>query len=452
MRLKLFVILLPTMILSTVGLLFSNSHGPLPKLTGGFGEGTCTMCHLNFPLNEGRAHGGIFQIEGAPKSFVAGETYPLSIVIGQPGQSRWGFQLSARFANSGKQAGRLVPVDGMTQVTEFGGIQYLEQTAAGTRAGTADGTVEFRFNWIAPGSPEGQVIFNASGNAANSNDNPTGDYIYTAGAWSGATSPGSQMAAVSSHQKEAAKWGERVNDASRVVDLPAPAHLRKGAFEVQIQHRFFESLSDSRPGDAFGVDSGANINLGVNYGITDRLSFGASRARFDQVIAWTATYEIQTRKESFWKMSLLGGVEGQRNFERQYSPYLQLATSLDYKGLRLYAVPTAVFHSRDRELVDALRDFAINPDSNNTFSMGLGTDIALNSRFSLVAEAVPRLAGYGGIDHHRPTFSTGIEIRSWGHVFTILVSSSRDFTPAKYAVNPGQKDLSLGFNIYRRIR
>jgi hypothetical protein len=119
--------------------------------------------------------------------------------------------------------------------------------------------------------------------------------------------------------------------------------------------------------------------------------------------------------------------------------------------LRLYAVPTAVFHSRNRELVDLLRSDAINPDSNNTFSMGFGTDIALNSRFSLVGEVVPRVAGFGGFDHHRPTFSAGIEIRSWGHVFSILVSSSRDFTPAEYAVNPGQKDVSLGFNIYRRI-
>lgn len=453
MRLIRFMILLFTMIPSTAGLLLCNSRGPLPKLTGGFGEGTCAMCHVNFPLNEGRLHGGVFQIDGAPRSYTAGATYPMVVVVGQPGQSRWGFQLSARLADSGKQAGRLLSVDGMTQVKEFGGIQYLEQSAEGTRSGTADGTVEFRFNWIAPDSSEGQVIFNACGNAANSNDSPEGDYIYTAGSWSGATSSAaSRTAAASPPARKEVQWGERLNDASKIVNLPAPAHLRKGAFEMHIQHRFLESLSDSRPGDAFGVDSGANINLGVNYGITDRLSFGVSRARFDQIIAWTGTYEIETRKESFWKMSLVGGVEGQRNFERQFSPYLQLATSLDYKGLRLYAVPTAVFHSRNRELVDALRDFAVNPDSNNTFSLGLGADIALNSRFSLVAEAVPRLAGFGGIDHHRPTFSAGIEIRSWGHVFSILVSSSRDFTPAKYAVNPAQKDLALGFNIYRRIR
>ncbi len=443
--------LLPLMILSMTAVLLSNSHGPLPSMTGGFGEGTCASCHRSHPLNEGRVRGGVFQIMGVPKTFVAGETYPLTIAIGQPGQSRWGFELAARFADSAKQAGRLVPADETTQLKESDGILYIEHTAAGTRAGTADGTVEFHFNWIAPDPSGGMVFFNAAGNAADGSNDPTGDYIYTAGAWSGVAKAPLQMTAAQPPKKEA-KWGDRVNDASKVIDLPAPAHLRKGAFEMLIQHRFFEALEDSRPGDAFGVDSGANINLGVNYAVTDRFSLGVSRARIDQVIAWTGTYEIQTQKESFWKMSLVGGVEGQRNFERQYSPYLQLASSVDYKGLRLYVVPTAVFHSRNREQVDLNPSEAINPDSNDTFSIGVGADIAINSRFSFVAEVVPRLAGFGGFDRHRPTFSTGLEIRSWGHVFSILVSSSRDFTPAKYAVNPEQSGVSLGFNIYRRMR
>jgi hypothetical protein len=450
-KLRRLISLLPVMILGTAALLLSFSRGPLPRMTGGFGEETCASCHESYPLNEGRLRGGVFEIVGVPKTYVAGQTYPLTVRIGQPGQSRWGFELAARFAASARQAGQLVPVDGTTQVKESGGIQYIEHTAAGTQAGLADGTVEFHFNWIAPDASGGGILFNAAGNASDSRNNPTGDYIYTAGAWTGAAGPEPAMTVAPSPRKST-RWGERVNDSSRLVNLPASTHLRKGAFEMHIQHRFFEGLPDSRPGDAFGVDSGANINLGVNYAVTNRFSLGVSRARIGQIIAWTGTYEIRTHQESFWKMSVLGGVEGQRNFERQYSPYLQLAGRLDYRGLSLYVVPTAVFHSRNRELVDLLRPSVINPDSNNTFSLGIGGDIAINSRFSLVGEIVPRLAGFGGIDRHRPTVSAGLEIRSWGHVFSILVSSSRDFTPAEYAVNPEQKDVSLGFNIYRKMR
>ena len=443
--------LVPSITLGVSATLLGYSRGPLPALTGGFKEGTCMMCHTGFELNEGRTRGGIFQIDGAPKTYESGKTYPVMVVIGQPGQKRWGFELSARFADSGDQAGRLVPVDGMTQVIEREGIQYIEHTIQGTRAGTLNGTVTFQFNWIAPDPAGGMVLFNAAGNAANFSETPAGDYIYTAGAWSG-SSPGEPLMTVAGTPRSERQWGERISDSSKVVDLPAPSNLRRGTFEFHIQHRFFESLADSRPGDAFGVDSGADINLGLNYGITDRMSLGVSRARDDSVIAWTGTFEINTREDSFWKMSLLAGVEGQSNFERQYSPNLQLTTRFDYKGVRLYVVPTAVFHSRDIQLVNQNRARAINPDSNNTFSMGLGGDVAINSRFSVVGEIIPRLAGFGGFDHHRPTVSGGVEIRTAAHVFTFLVSSSRDFTPAKYAVNPEESGVSLGFNIYRRMR
>lgn len=454
MSLCRIVSLLPLMTLGTTTLLLGSARGPVPAHTGGFGEKTCIECHKSYPLNDGRTLGGIFQIDGAPKTYEADKTYSLAVVIGQPGQKRWGFELSARFAGSGQQAGRFLPADDMTQVTEAGGIQYIEHTISGTRAGTVNGTVEFHVNWVAPDPSGGMVLFNAAGNAANLSRDPIGDYIYTAGAWSGSPGPAAQLTASHTTNTQE-KWGDRVNDTPKVVDLPAPVHLRKGAFEVHIQHRFYESLADSKPGDAFGIDSGANINLAVNYAVTNRMSLAVSRARSlteSPVIAWTGTYEINTRNDSFWKMSLLTGVEGQRNFERQYSPYLQLATRFDYRGLRLYVVPTAVFHSRSNTLVNADRSRAINPDSNNTFSMGFGGDIAIDSRFSLVGEIVPRLAGFGGIDHHRPTVSGGLEIRTVGHVFSIIVSSSRDFTPAKYAVNPDQSGVSLGFNIYRRIR
>jgi hypothetical protein len=53
-------------------------------------------------------------------------------------QSRWGFQFSARFAEMGAQANRLIPVDQNTQVKEAGGVSYIMNTRTGTRAGTAD--------------------------------------------------------------------------------------------------------------------------------------------------------------------------------------------------------------------------------------------------------------------------------------------------------------------------
>ena len=75
-------------------------------------------------------------------------------------------------------------VDGLTQVIESGGIQYIQQNSAGTQTGVPNGPVEFQLNWIAPDPSAGPVSFNAAGNAANGNFNNLGDYIYTAQAQS----------------------------------------------------------------------------------------------------------------------------------------------------------------------------------------------------------------------------------------------------------------------------
>ena len=222
--------------------------------------------------------------------------------------------------------------------------------------------------------------------------------------------------------------------------------------EILIQHRFLDSIANAGPGNAFGIDSGANMNIGLNYALSDRLSAGIARTRFGQIIELSSTYEILTAKDSKWKLALRGGVEGTQNFENEYSPSLQLMSSYDFGRVRMSLVPTMVFNSRPDSQLQYNRGNAINPDSNHTFALGLGTDIALSRRISLTAEYVPRLAGFGGFYERLDQIAGGLVIRTWGHVFAITVATSRDFTPANYAVNAQGSDVSLGFNLYRRIR
>ena len=447
MKLRLLFILAPCTVLSLSSLLFANVNGALPKLTGGFKEGNCTMCHNGFDLNQGRTLGGMFRIEGVPKQYKGGQAYRLKLLIGHPGLSRWGFELAARF-QGGAQAGELQSGDGLTQLSEKDGIQYITHTEAGTRLGETDGPVEFTFNWVAPVTQAGSVFFNAAGNAANGDNNTTGDYIYTAGAYSGVQGTTQITSAAPVSERN---WSARVRQSPKVMNLPAPVDLDRGSFEFHIQHRFLQPLSESRPGNAFGIDNGANISLGLNVGITDRISAGIARARFDQILSLSGTYEIQTAEESWWKMSLHGGVDGKENFQRQYTPFVQLATAFDYKAFRFHFVPTGIFNSRDDQLLPFLP--TVNPGDNHTFSLGFGADVALSPSYSVLVEYVRRVAGFGGFaNEDHGSLSGGVEIRTWGHVFSIMVSSSQDFTPGTYGVNAGRDNVSLGFNIYRRIR
>lgn len=154
--------------------LYAFSSGPPPGHTGGFGEPTCQRCHEFGPGN------GSFSIMGVPAQYTPGQAYPITVQIGQVGQSRWGFQLAVRFQSDASQAGTIQVTDPTnTQILEQNGIQYIEHTSLGTRAGTPDGPVSWTFSWVAP-SALAPVQFNAAGNAANNDGRPTGDFIYAA--------------------------------------------------------------------------------------------------------------------------------------------------------------------------------------------------------------------------------------------------------------------------------
>lgn len=447
MRIKCAPLFLSVLLPTLTATLPAFPDGPFPQLTGGFGEGTCLNCHKNYDLNAGRALGGSFEIEGVPGTYEAGRSYTLRVIISQPGQRRWGFELSSRFAGDGGQAGRLQSTDDLTQIRPAGGVQYIEHTEEGSRNGTADGPVAFEFSWTAPDPARGPVLFNAAGNAANGNDNPDGDYVYTAGAYSGSEAgpaPPVQAAGAAPEAREV-----RRTDDSRLAHLPAPRDLNRGNVEVLIQHRFTGSVT--RTDALLGIDFGANINLGLGYAVTDRFSASVARARFGRNVTLGGELELMTREDSPWKVSLAAGVQGRDNFDNHFSPYIQLPAQFDFKALRTYVVPTMIFNSRLDALAEALRSRAVNPDDNHSFALGLGADVFLSPRFSITAEYVPRLAGFGGFGGERAAVTGGLKIRTWGHVFHVLLSNSQVMTPGEYAVNSETNQVMIGFNIYRRI-
>src|SRR3954467_887579 len=80
-------------------------EGPYPNVTGGFGEQSCHLCHLDNPVN---AAGGTVTLARVPPIFTPGATYPITVTISREGLRRGGFEIAARFASGakkGRQAG-----------------------------------------------------------------------------------------------------------------------------------------------------------------------------------------------------------------------------------------------------------------------------------------------------------------------------------------------------------
>ena len=155
-------------------------EGPYPNVTGGFGEQSCHLCHLDNPVN---APGGTLEISGVPRAYAGGQTYRVTVSLARNGMRRGGFEIAARFASGrqkGKQAGAWRIVDARMQVIPGAvdpALTFVQHNLAGSRTATP-GANAWTIEWTAPSPASSPVQFNVAANASNDDDSPLGDYIY----------------------------------------------------------------------------------------------------------------------------------------------------------------------------------------------------------------------------------------------------------------------------------
>jgi hypothetical protein len=155
-------------------------EGPYPNVTGGFGEQSCRLCHLDNPVN---ARGGSVTLDGVPASFTPGDTYPITVTIRREEMRRGGFEIAARFATGrqrGKQAGTWRLLDARVQLIPGAvdkALTFVQHNLAGSRVATTGENV-WTIEWTAPATAAAPVQFNVAANASNNDDSPLGDFIY----------------------------------------------------------------------------------------------------------------------------------------------------------------------------------------------------------------------------------------------------------------------------------
>ena len=164
---------------TTVRLVASHAYaeGAPPGFSGGFKEESCHACHFHAEPNSG---GGRVTIEGVPRGSRPDKRYTLTVTLTRSGMKRAGFQLAARFKDSGAQAGTLSPGPDegeRVRVESQGGVQYAGQKQAGSSVGAAD-AARWTIEWTAP-DRGGPVIFHVAANAADGNESADGDFVYT---------------------------------------------------------------------------------------------------------------------------------------------------------------------------------------------------------------------------------------------------------------------------------
>lgn len=231
-----------------------------------------------------------------------------------------------------------------------------------------------------------------------------------------------------------------------IITLPTTLRvpLFKSAFRVT--HRFGRPLGagdfSDLLGDAFGLDSGAQIGLEYRFGLIRGMQVGIHRTS-NKTIEFFGQYSLLRQSGSSpVGVGVLASIDGTNNFRDSYSPALGVALSRTIAGWgAVYVEPIWVNNSNPGpdELVD----------DNDSLIVGLGARLRIRPTVYLVGEIAPRVSGYDpGVTHG----SFGIEKRAGGHSFQLNFSNNFGTTMAQVARGGfTNDDWFLGFNISRKF-
>jgi hypothetical protein len=216
---------------------------------------------------------------------------------------------------------------------------------------------------------------------------------------------------------------------NRVINGHSIENTAKGVMDVKISHRF----GPIRNGvyDMFGLD-GANIRIGADYGITNRLMVGFGRNSLEKLLDGFVKYKIlwQCSGKKNIPITLSYLVDAQLRTDKYPNPdrtnYFtsrlfythQLLIGRKFSDLLTLQLMPTLIH---RNLV------ATTADKNDVYAIGAAGRIRLSRRVTFNAEYyyVPN----GQITTtHANSLSIGFDIETGGHVFQFHFTNSQDMT------------------------
>jgi hypothetical protein len=234
-----------------------------------------------------------------------------------------------------------------------------------------------------------------------------------------------------------------------VVTLPTNLRLPRHRLGMRMTHRFARTLGagdfSDLAADLFGLDGGAQVGLGLRFGLFRGTQLGLYRTG-DRTIAFELRQELLREGKGPLGLSLRGSVEGLDNFSEERSPAFSLVLSRKL-GTRaaVYLVPSWVGNTRVVASAPGTDD--------STVVLAVGARLRLTRKLYVVAEVHPRLAGYRGdlgSGDPDPVATFGLESRVGGHSFQLNFSNALGTTPAQLARGAqGQAGWHIGFNLTR---
>lgn len=240
---------------------------------------------------------------------------------------------------------------------------------------------------------------------------------------------------------------------SRVINGHSIETRKKGELEFLISHRFGRLNSGAY--EFFGLD-GANVRLGLEYGLTKHFNIGIGRNSFEKTFDGFLKYKLLRQSSGARKMpvSLVWfsstaiktlktsqpEIDDDFNNKLSYTHQLLLARKFSER-LSLQVMPTYVH----KNLVEFDQE-------NEFYAVGVGGRVKLTQRLAVNAEYYYQLEREDSQENYN-SLALGLDIETGGHVFQLHVTNSRAMNEKGFITETTgdffEGDIHFGFNISR---
>jgi hypothetical protein len=244
---------------------------------------------------------------------------------------------------------------------------------------------------------------------------------------------------------------------TRLVNFHTTETPGKRTMEFRISHRF--GAANGGAYNAFGLDGGASIRLGLEYSYDGRLAFGIGRTSYEKMLDGFVKYKLLRQSVDGYmplSLTLMGGVYTTRLKNTKFDNYglagrtsycLQAIVARKFgERLSLLVAPTYLHYN----LVDSLGD------KNDGVVLGFCGRYKFDARTAITAEYGYRIlknfANNSALNYYN-SFAVGVDIETGGHVFQMQFVNSFGIVENQFFMRTTDSwknwGIRLGFNVSR---
>ena len=247
---------------------------------------------------------------------------------------------------------------------------------------------------------------------------------------------------------------------SRLINFHTVEVCNKRTMELRISHRF--GAINGGPREAWGLDGGANIRIGLDYSLDGRLMVGIGRSSYQKMYDGFLKYRLlrQTKDgyiplsitlfSSAYYINLKDPNKVATGFDKyEYSPWSRYSFAHEIIFARKFSdkfslqiAPFFIHYN----LADKITDL------NDVYGVTTAFRYKVAKRFAITGEYGACLNNYSR-DTYYNSMGIGFEIETGGHVFQVHFTNSTGITENQYLPFTTTKwtnaGIRLGFNLTR---